>query len=167
MSILLALANRLRKGDWDYLGAQALAEEIISGLEAKVPVELDGPVKITGPDDGRPPLQLVTNQTINNTQVPPITVENGPFRVPDIPQSPGVTPFTPDGSSSSGGNAFDGTVLSGSGTTYSCALLPGGLVVTVTMRNLSPDADLPAGIRVPVIKSGNVYYGYPPVFLGP
>lgn len=66
-------------------------------------------------------------------------------------------------------NGYLGTILSGSGATYSVSVTQDGLIfstVTATALNITdPLEDVPDGTQVIVLKVGSVYYFQVPVWL--
>lgn len=160
-------ALRMLRETWR--SATELAEELYAIFaNDKLPLEHSGPITLDKPDGTQAPITLRgfksgdTVLTINRTPDAPINITLG---------NP-----NPDGTIPLGGlagqsqqqqtptNTFTGTVLSGSGATYSVRLGI-GQTVNVTQLQINSDDIIPAGTRVLVVKEAGVFKMVVPVWL--
>lgn len=150
---------------------QDLKEAIAAIFMSDLPVVATSGLEVSNPN-GSPPITVTTNETDNNTVVPPIVFNIGGIQVPTVPLPPGTQPIstTPSGG---GGNAFAGQVQSGSGSLYQVTIWSGPVsgaaagTVGVQMLGMSSDAKMLPGSWVIVLKLGPQFVGLPFVFYGP
>lgn len=177
MAIFREQAPRLLKVKWP--NAEMLAQELYTMFLSDEPFVADSGLEVFPSAPGVPPITINTNVTPNGTPVDPIVVRQvGPI-VPNAPPPPGTIPLSPPTSTpppnvppvAGGSNAYVGQVAGQvGGSTYNCTLtgLAGlSFSAPVQMANLDVTDVLPPGILVQVVKAGAIYYGFPPVFLGP
>lgn len=166
--------QRLMREDWEKVGVNALAQELVTILSAAKPVAHDNNLALTNQQGtSGPPAPVLSLTQAAGEPILQATNADGTQQLNVNTTETGNVQFTKQ----DGSNALDiprqvwlGKVVSGKGDTYQVAIWTGNLTgptqqVQVKVAQMAAAETLPRDAVMVVVQSGNQYMGYIGVFL--